>query len=200
MSDGDRALEERLRRTFTAIADTTTIGPRSVDELTAPLEPHHRRRGWRTWTATVAVAAAFVAGALIVVHHGHATPTRVDVDRPASSVTSVASFPFVPPSRPGLTAVADENGDFVGYVRTKFLDMPSDEYEQTVNARTMWPVVDAHDTVVGYIAPDVPFIPIAVTEQPGFDIEKVRAAREGDCEDQIGDPNFTQEFPRCETG
>ncbi len=69
-----------------------------------------------------------------------------------------------------------------------------------MNARTTFPVVDADGRLVGYLAPDVPFIPRAVVEAPGFDIEKVRAARNGGCEDQIGDPSFKQEFPPCNDG
>jgi len=101
-----------------------------------------------------------------------------------------------------MVAVANEHGEFVGYIHRSDIDMPSSpkEYFAHVNARTLFKVTDADGNVVGYIAPDVPFIPRAQVEAPGFDLEKVRAARNGGCEDQIGDPKFPQEFPPCNDG
>src|SRR5262249_32275582 len=95
---------------------------------------------------------------------------------------------------PGLLRTVSEAGTFVGFVRQSDVMMPPKRFFETVNAQTLWPVTDYDGKIVGYVAPDVPFVSLAVAQQPGFDIEKVRAARNGGCEDQIGDPAVKQEF------
>src|SRR5689334_11868838 len=71
-----------------------------------------------------------------------------------------------------LIPAGNEAGEFVGYVRRADVMMPAKQFMRTVNARTMWPVVDADGAIVGYVAPDVPFVPLATVRAPGFDIEK----------------------------
>src|SRR5689334_13980048 len=66
---------------------------------------------------------------------------------------------------PDMLAVGDEDGTFVGYVHRS--DIHPMSYER-VNARTLWPVTDWDGNVVGYVAPDVPFVSMAQTQQPGF--------------------------------
>jgi hypothetical protein len=97
--------------------------------------------------------------------------------------------------------VGDPNSDaIVGYVKLSDIRQRPDEYRKDVNARTLWDVTDAEGTVVGYMAPDVPFVSLADAHAPGFDVEKLRADHYGGCEPQVGDPSFVQEFPLCDTG
>ncbi len=100
-----------------------------------------------------------------------------------------------------MVAVGNEAGQFVGYVHRRDFEVTTiADYNARVNAKTLWKVTDYDGNLVGYVAPDVPFIPLSAAAAPGFDIEKVRAARNGGCEDQIGDPSFRQEFPPCNNG
>jgi hypothetical protein len=126
---------------------------------------------------------------------------RIQIKPAALSDVPAAAQPRSSPD-PALVPVGNEDGQFVGYVRRSDIEVPSslDRYYATVNARTLWHVTDIDGKLVGYIAPDVPFVPLAVAQAPAFDIEKVRADRNGGCEDQIGDPTFRQEFPRCDDG
>ena len=49
----------------------------------------------------------------------------------------------------------------------------------------MLPVTNAQGTLVGYLPMGLPFIPLAEAQQPGFDVEAVRARYDGGCEPQI---------------
>ena len=178
-------LEDRLRRTLDAVAATTVAGaPRS--------RPVKRRRGRAPVVAFGTLAAAALVIVLVLVNGPSRDNTKVRTGEPVSTTVEVGLRAI-----PGMMAVADESGHPVGYVRRSDIDIPFREYAKRVNAQTMFPVTDAEGTIVGYLAPDVPFIPLSVVQAPGFDIEKVRAAREGGCEMRVGDPNFTQEFPLC---
>src|SRR4051794_12009738 len=184
----DAEVRDRLRRTFDAVAQTTRVGAAPRDRM--------RRLPFSYGNAAAALVVASAAALVLLFGVGRQSPTRVRTGIPADEPTTTPAVIGLH-SLPGFTVIASESGGAAGYVRTSYLRMPYAEYQQTVNARTMWPVTDAAGTVVGYIAPDVPFIPLADVRQPDFDIEKVRAAREGGCEEQVGDPNFKQEFPPC---
>jgi hypothetical protein len=180
-------VEERLRRTFDAVAATTRVD-------LPPRQRHFSSRVSRgPIVAIVAAGVAIVAVLLLVSGHDSSTHVRTNTPSSATSTKRLRSLP-------GLIVVASEDGHQVGYLKQWYLHIPPRIYKTRVNARTLWPVTDANGVVVGYIAPDVPFVSLAETRQPGFDVEKVRAARRGGCEDQIGDPNFKQEFPPCNGG
>ncbi len=128
---------------------------------------------------------------------GRSASERVQLRPAAVAGDTTASMPRV---KRGTIRVGSEDGRFVGYIPSADIEMDPRVYMKVVNARTMWPVTDDDGAIVGYLAPDVPFVPLSVVQAPGFDIEKVRADREGGCEDQIGDPSFHQEFPPCDDG
>ncbi len=183
-------LEDRLRRTFDAVAATTRVE-------VAPRAPRARRRTTSSIVAvgSLLVAAVVVTCTLLVARDGDGR-SRVRTHAPIASPTSVGGLRSIR----GKQVVANEQGQPVGYLDQSLIAMPPKEFDKRVNARTMWPVTDAHGAIVGYLAPDVPFLPLAVVNAPGFDIEKVRAARFGGCENRIGDPTFKQEFPLCRNG
>ena len=85
----------------------------------------------------------------------------------------------------------------VGYAPTAALEPQSIKAAMATNARTLVRVTNLHGVLVGYEAQTVGFIPLSVARKPGFDVEALRAASQGGCEPQIGNPNFKQEFPRC---
>lgn len=101
---------------------------------------------------------------------------------------------------PGFTRVGDQDGNFVGYVATKWIEPTDLETVKSVNARTLIDVTDENGQVVGHWAYGLGFISLTQSSAPGFDVEDLRAQRYGGCEEPIGDLATalrTQKYPRC---
>jgi hypothetical protein len=139
----------------------------------------------------VAVSCALIAAFVVGVVVGRSY-------RPARSVASnvTTTVPCCNKPLPGMTVVDGGDGP-IGYAPTALLMPRSIRDVIATNARTLVPVTNSRGVLVGYEAQAVGFIPLSVARKPGFDVEALRAAGQGGCEPQIGNPNFTQEFPRC---
>jgi hypothetical protein len=155
----------------------------------------HRRITHRRLT-TSAVAMALVAAIVITsVITSQPSTSEVRVQDDPTSSTTTTSTKSLPPMD-GMETVSDGTHD-VGYVPSALVHPKSIAAIEATNARTMFPVTNAQGTLVGYLALGLPFIPLAEAQQPGFDVEAVRAKSNGGCEPQLGDPTFKQKFPRC---
>jgi hypothetical protein len=133
--------------------------------------------------------------ALVVAAGCGSTPKTLSVgssDVPSLTTTQQQAFPQIA----GKLIVSDGSGP-VGYIDEAQMRPATLAAANAQNAKTLLPVTLGDGTLVGYIAPEVPFIPLSEADQPGFDVEKIRAQLQGGCEPQIGDPTFKQEFPLC---
>jgi hypothetical protein len=138
-------------------------------------------------SVSCALTAAFVVG--VLVGRSHEPPRSV-------APNATTTVPCCSKSLPGMTVVSDGHGP-VGYAPTASLMPQSRRDFMAVNARTLVRVTNMHGVLVGYEAQAVGFVPLSVARKPDFDVEALRAAGQGGCEPQIGNPNFKQEFPRC---
>src|SRR5437879_6280854 len=125
-----------------------------------------------TWGSRAVFLTSASLASVVLVGCGNASDHARGSRRVVHVAAGLASAQQGVPA-PGMLRTVSEDGRFVGFVRQSDVMMPPKRYYETVDARTLWRVTDYDGKLVGYVAPDVPFVPLAVAEAPGFDIEKV---------------------------
>jgi len=140
------------------------------------------------------VCAGCLAAMVTAAGCGSSPSKAVSVKATPAARAAAASVEL--PALPGMATITDGNRQ-VGYVPMDELKPPTIEAAKKVTARTLLRVTDADGGLVGYMAPDLPFISLAEANAPGFDVEAARAKKFGGCEPQVGNPDFKQAYPLC---
>ncbi len=105
--------EDRLRRTLTHAAETTTTSP---DALAVMAERRRRRHRWATWPLAVGIAGAGLA-AIVGVVSLSSTPDQAAVDVEPAAGGTVTSLPFSgDPTAIDLSGVLGGNGAIIDTV------------------------------------------------------------------------------------
>lgn len=175
---------DELRGELTTLADDTDPFEGSLDSLRrADLL---RRTARASLVCMLAVAMVAAVSVIVFERHDHIIAVAGDPPVSAENTTTTSESLNAPP---GFTTIGDAAGKPVGWARSDLLtptQMDQAEYRTFVTPDRLIPVTGPNGSLVGYVAYDYGFVPLAQAQAPGFDIVKARIARNGGCMDRIG--------------